>query len=105
MLIVARALMGVAGSTLMPSTLSLTTAMFRDAHQRAVAIGVIVASVSGGTAIGPLVGGWLLEHFWWGSAFLLATPVMAVLLVAGPLLLPEQRDPRRRRPRPSSWGP
>src|SRR5918999_662636 len=94
LLIVARALMGVAGSTLMPSTLSLTAAMFRNAHQRAVAIGVIVASVSGGTAIGPLVGGWLLEHFWWGSAFLLATPVMAVLLVAGPLLLPEHRDPR-----------
>jgi MFS transporter, DHA2 family, multidrug resistance protein len=97
MLIAARALMGVAGSTLMPSTLSLTAAMFRDAHQRAVAIGVIVASVSGGTAIGPLVGGWLLERFWWGSAFLLATPVMAVLLVAGPLLLPEDRDPRPRR--------
>jgi DHA2 family multidrug resistance protein-like MFS transporter len=94
LLIVARALMGVTGATLMPSTLSLTAAMFRDAHQRAVAIGVIVASVSGGTAIGPLVGGWLLEHFWWGSAFLLATPVMAVLLVAGPLLLPEHRDPR-----------
>jgi MFS transporter, DHA2 family, multidrug resistance protein len=94
LLIVARALMGVAGSTLMPSTLSLTAAMFRNAQQRAVAIGVIVASVSGGTAIGPLVGGWLLEHFWWGSAFLLATPVMAVLLVAGPLLLPEHRDPR-----------
>src|SRR5688500_10181312 len=95
LLIVARALMGVAGSTLMPSTLSLAAAMFRNVHQRAVAIGVIVASVSGGTAIGPLVGGWLLEHFWWGSAFLLATPVMAVLLVAGPLLLPEHRDPRQ----------
>jgi len=94
LLIAARALMGVTGATLMPSTLSLTAAMFRDAHQRAVAIGVIVASVSGGTAIGPLVGGWLLEHFWWGSAFLLATPVMAVLLVAGPLLLPEHRAPR-----------
>lgn len=94
LLIAARGLMGVTGATLMPSTLSLTAAMFRDAHQRAVAIGVIVASVSGGTAIGPLVGGWLLEHFWWGSAFLLATPVMAVLLVAGPLLLPEHRDPR-----------
>jgi DHA2 family multidrug resistance protein-like MFS transporter len=78
----------------MPTTLSLTAAMFRDSHQRAVAIGVIIASVSGGTAIGPLVGGWLLEHFWWGSAFLLATPVMAVLLVAGPLLLPEHRDLR-----------
>ncbi len=94
LLIAARALMGVTGATLMPSTLSLTAAMFRDAHQRAVAIGVIVASVSGGTAIGPLVGGWLLEHFWWGSAFLLATPVMAMLLVAAPLLLPEHRDPR-----------
>ncbi len=94
LLIVARALMGVAGATLMPSTLSLTAAMFRDAHQRAVAIGVIIASVSGGTAIGPLVGGWLLEHFWWGSAFLLAVPVMVVLLVAGPLVLPEHRDPQ-----------
>ncbi len=91
-LIVARGLMGVAGSTLMPSTLSLATSMFSDPRQRATAIGVIVASVSGGTAIGPLVGGWLLERFWWGSAFLLAVPFMAVLLVAGPLLLPERRD-------------
>jgi MFS transporter, DHA2 family, multidrug resistance protein len=97
LLIAARALMGVAGATLMPSTLSITAAMFRDARQRAVAIGVIIASVSGGTAIGPLVGGWLLEHFWWGSAFLLATPVMAALVVAGPLLLPEHRDPRSSR--------
>jgi DHA2 family multidrug resistance protein-like MFS transporter len=94
LLIAARALMGVAGATLMPSTLSITAVMFRDARQRAVAIGVIVASVSGGTAIGPLVGGWLLEHFWWGSAFLLAAPVMAALVVAGPLLLPEHRDPQ-----------
>ncbi|MFI6454421.1 MFS transporter [Streptosporangium amethystogenes] len=91
-LIVARALMGVAGSTLMPSTLSLATSMFSDPRQRAVAIGVIVASVSGGTAIGPLVGGWLLERFWWGSAFLLAVPFMALLLIAGPPLLPERRD-------------
>jgi DHA2 family multidrug resistance protein-like MFS transporter len=93
LLIAARAMMGVAGATLMPSTLSLTAAMFRDPHQRAVAIGVIIASVSGGTAIGPLVGGWLLEHFWWGSAFLLAAPVMAVLLVIGPVVLPEHREP------------
>jgi MFS transporter, DHA2 family, multidrug resistance protein len=92
-LIAARALMGVAGSTLMPSTLSLTATMFRDARQRAVAISTIIASVSGGTAIGPLVGGWLLEHFWWGSAFLVAVPVMVLLLVVGPLLLPEHRDP------------
>ncbi|MEV0590009.1 MFS transporter [Nonomuraea cavernae] len=92
-LIAARALMGVAGSTLMPSTLSLATALFPEPRRRAVAIGVIVASVSGGTAIGPLVGGWLLAHFWWGSAFLLAVPFMAVLLVMAPLLLPEVRDP------------
>jgi DHA2 family multidrug resistance protein-like MFS transporter len=57
-----------------------------------VAIGVIVASVSGGTAIGPLVGGWLLDRFWWGSAFLPAVPVMVVLLALGPWLLPEHRD-------------
>ncbi len=92
-LIAARAVMGVAGSTLMPSTLSLTATMFRDARQRAVAISTIIASVSGGTAIGPLVGGWLLEHFWWGSAFLVAVPVMVLLLLVGPLLLPEHRDP------------
>ncbi|SDM15397.1 MFS transporter [Nonomuraea jiangxiensis] len=91
-LIIARALMGVAGSTLMPATLSLTTSMFTHPRQRAVAIGIIVAGVSGGTAIGPLVGGWLLERFWWGSAFLVAVPVMALLLVVVPLLLPEHRD-------------
>ncbi|WP_344922483.1 MFS transporter [Streptosporangium oxazolinicum] len=96
-LIVARALMGVAGSTLMPSTLSLVTSMFADPRQRAVAIGVIVAAVSGGTAIGPLVGGWLLERFWWGSAFLLAVPFMTLLLIAGPALLPERRDAVTRR--------
>ncbi|MEV0972592.1 MFS transporter [Microtetraspora glauca] len=92
-LIAARALMGVAGSTLMPSTLSLTATMFRDPRQRTVAVGIIVASVSAGTAIGPLVGGWLLERYWWGSVFLLGVPVMACLLLAGPLLLPEHRDP------------
>ncbi|GLW07275.1 MFS transporter [Microtetraspora sp. NBRC 13810] len=93
-LIVVRALLGVAGSTLMPSVLSLTAAMFTDPRQRTVAIGVVISSVSGGTAVGPLVGGWLLERFWWGSAFLLGVPVMLVLLVAGPLLLPERREDR-----------
>lgn len=92
MLIAARALMGVAGATLMPSTLSLTAALFPSPRQRATAIGVIVASVSGGTAIGPLVGGWLLDQFWWGSAFLLGVPVMVLLLVLVPALLPEYRD-------------
>lgn len=93
LLIAARALLGVAGATLMPSTLSLTATMFRDARQRAVAVGIVIASVSGGTAIGPLVGGALLERFWWGSVFLLGVPVMVLILVLGPVLLPEFRGP------------
>ncbi|WP_166352386.1 MFS transporter [Phytoactinopolyspora limicola] len=92
MLIAARALMGLAGATLMPSILALVSVLFPVARQRATAIGVVVASVSGGTALGPLIGGWLLDRFWWGSAFLLAVPVMVVLLVLIPLLLPESRD-------------
>ncbi|WP_283136396.1 MFS transporter [Rhizohabitans arisaemae] len=92
-LIVARALMGVAGSTLMPSVLAITTTMFTEPRQRTTAIGIVVASVSAGTAIGPLVGGWLLERFWWGSAFLIGVPVMGLLLVLGPMLLPENRKP------------
>ncbi len=93
MLIAARALLGIAGATLMPSTMSLIRNMFLDPQQRTAAIGVWVSGFSVGSAIGPLVGGLLLEHFWWGSVFLLAVPVMAVLLVAAPLLLPEYRDP------------
>ncbi|SEG47181.1 MFS transporter, DHA2 family, multidrug resistance protein [Thermomonospora echinospora] len=93
MLIAARALMGVAGATLMPSILALVAVMFTDPRQRTTAIGIVVAAVSGGTAIGPLAGGWLLERLWWGSAFLLGVPVMALLLVIGPILLPERRAP------------
>ncbi|RZQ60051.1 MFS transporter [Amycolatopsis suaedae] len=94
MLIAARAALGIAGATLMPSTLALISNMFPDARQRAVAIGVWATMFAGGMAAGPLVGGVLLEHFWWGSAFLVAVPVSVVLLVAGPVLLPEYRDPR-----------
>lgn len=93
MLIAARALLGVAGATLMPSTMSLIRSMFPDPAQRTVAIGVWVSGFSVGSALGPLVGGLLLENFSWGSVFLLSVPVMAVLLIAGPLLLPEYRDP------------
>jgi DHA2 family multidrug resistance protein-like MFS transporter len=92
LLIAARALLGVAAATLAPSTLSLISNMFRDPKQRTVAIGVWVASFSAGGAIGPMLGGFLLEHFWWGSVFLLAVPVMVVLLILGPRLLPEFRD-------------
>jgi MFS transporter, DHA2 family, multidrug resistance protein len=94
MLIASRALLGVAGATLAPSTLSLIRNMFEDDQQRTVAIGIWIASFSSGAAIGPLVGGLLLESFHWGSVFLLAVPVMALLLAIGPRLLPEYRDPQ-----------
>jgi DHA2 family multidrug resistance protein-like MFS transporter len=93
MLISTRALLGVAGATLAPSTLSLIRNMFENPEQRAFAIGVWATSFALGAAIGPLAGGFLLEFFWWGSVFLLAVPVMALLLVLGPVLLPEYRDP------------
>lgn len=93
MLIAARALLGIAGATLMPSTMSLIRNMFLDPNQRTAAIGVWVSGFSVGSTIGPLVGGFLLEYFSWGSVFLLAVPVMGVLLIAGPRLLPEYRDP------------
>jgi len=93
MLIASRALMGVAGATLAPSTLSLIFVMFRDPKQRSIAVGWWIAAFSAGSAIGPVMGGFLLEHFWWGSVFLLALPVMALLLVLGPRLLPEYKDP------------
>jgi DHA2 family multidrug resistance protein-like MFS transporter len=93
MLIVARALLGIAGATLAPSTLSLIRNMFHDPSQRTFAIGVWITSFSAGAAIGPLVGGLLLESFWWGSVFLPALPVMGLLLATGPRLLPEYRNP------------
>jgi MFS transporter, DHA2 family, multidrug resistance protein len=93
MLIASRALLGVAGATVAPSTLSLIRNMFHDPGQRTFAIGVWITSYSLGGAIGPLLGGVLLEFFWWGSVFLLAVPVMVLLLVLGPVLLPEYKDP------------
>ncbi|MFC7386370.1 MFS transporter [Sphaerisporangium rhizosphaerae] len=93
MLIASRALLGIAGASLMPSTMALIRNMFRDPKQMGAAIGIWFACFMGGMTVGPLVGGLLLEHFWWGSAFLLGVPVMALLLVVGPRLLPEYRDP------------
>jgi MFS transporter, DHA2 family, multidrug resistance protein len=92
-LIAARALLGIAGATLAPSTLSLIFAMFQDPRQRQTAIGIWITSFSAGGAIGPVAGGVLLERFWWGSVFLLAVPVMVLLLALGPRVLPEYRDP------------
>jgi MFS transporter, DHA2 family, multidrug resistance protein len=102
MLIAARALLGVAGATLAPSTLSLIRNMFEDPQQRTFAIGVWITSFSVGAAIGPLIGGLLLERFWWGSVFLPALPVMGLLIVVGPRLLPEYRSPEAGRPDPIS---
>ncbi|SDK01767.1 MFS transporter [Nonomuraea jiangxiensis] len=93
MLIACRALLGIAGATLAPSTLALITNMFRDDRQRGTAISIWATCQFAGAALGPVVGGLLLEHFWWGSVFLLAVPVIVVLLAGGALLLPEHRDP------------
>jgi DHA2 family multidrug resistance protein-like MFS transporter len=102
MLIAARALLGISGATLMPSTMALIRNMFRDPRQMAAAIGIWFACFMGGMTLGPLVGGALLSTFWWGSAFLLGVPFMALLLAAGPVLLPEYRDTAASRLDPTS---
>jgi DHA2 family multidrug resistance protein-like MFS transporter len=93
MLIVARAALGLAGAAVSPSTLSLITNLFADPKQRASAIGIWAGCFVVGAIIGPVVGGAMLAHFWWGSVFLLGVPAMLLLLVLGPVLLPEYRDP------------
>jgi len=97
MLIAMRALLGVAGATLAPSTLSLIRSMFHDPRERTTAIGVWISAFSLGAAIGPVVGGALIEWFSWRAAFLINVPVMLLLLAVGPRLLPEFRDPAARR--------
>jgi DHA2 family multidrug resistance protein-like MFS transporter len=91
-LIAARVLMGLTGATLMPSTLALIRAMFDDPRERGIALGVWSAGFSLGGVGAPLIGGVLLEHFWWGSVFVIAVPATALLLILGPVLLPESRD-------------
>jgi MFS transporter, DHA2 family, multidrug resistance protein len=92
-LIAARALLGIAGATLAPSTLSLIRNMFLDDKERTTAIAIWITSFSLGGAIGPFVGGVLLEYYWWGSVFLVAVPVMILLLTLAPFLLPEHKNP------------
>ena len=91
-LIVVRALLGVSGATIMPSTLSLVRNIFPDARHRATAIAIWSAGTAGGTALGPLVGGLFLERFWWGSVFLINVPVMVLAVATGLWLLPESRN-------------
>ncbi len=93
LLIAARALLGLFGAMLMPSTLSLLRSIFQNRDQRRLAIAVWASAFSAGSALGPIVGGFLLEHFEWGSVFLIAVPVLIPLLIAAPLLVPESRDP------------
>ncbi|BCI51264.1 MFS transporter [Mycolicibacterium litorale] len=97
-LIGTRALLGVAGATLAPATLALIRGIFTDPRQRSLAVGVWASAFSAGAALGPVVGGVLLEHFWWGSVFLINAPVMVVLLIGGLTLLPEHRNPE-----PGPW--
>ncbi|WP_433162072.1 MFS transporter [Kribbella sp. CA-247076] len=92
-LIAARAILGIGGATLMPSTLALIRNLFHDPAQRSKAIAFWSAVMMGGISLGPVLGGLLLEHFWWGSVFLINTPAMVLLLVLAPILLPEFKAP------------
>lgn len=92
-LIAARAVMGIGAAAVMPSTLSLISNMFANAAQRATAVGLWAASISAGVALGPLIGGLLLESFWWGASLLIGVPVMALVAIAAPVLVPEYRAP------------
>ena len=92
MLIAARAVLGLAGAAITPCTLSLVMNLFRDPRQQASAIGIWGGCFTVGAVIGPVVGGVLLDHFWWGSVFLIGVPAMVLLLIAGPPLLPEYKD-------------
>ncbi|MEV8430061.1 MFS transporter [Streptomyces chartreusis] len=93
MLIAARALLGIGGATLMPSTMAMTRTMFTDPAQRAKAIGLWSGVMTAGIALGSVMSGLLVEYFWWGSVFLVNLPAMALLLLLGPILLPEWRNP------------
>ncbi|MEV5985008.1 MFS transporter [Streptomyces sp. NPDC052051] len=92
-LIAARAVLGIGGATLMPSTMALVRTMFTDPGQRAKAIGLWSGVMTGGIALGSVLSGVLVQYFWWGSVFLVNLPAMALLLVLGPILLPESKNP------------
>ena len=94
-LIAARALMGIGGALIMPTTLSILTNVF-PREERGKAIGIWAAVAGLGTGLGPVIGGILLEHFWWGSVFFINVPIVGFALAAGAVLVPESRDPNPR---------
>ncbi|MEU8477949.1 MFS transporter [Streptomyces hygroscopicus] len=94
LLIAARAVLGIGGATLMPSTMGLVRNLFLDEKQRAKAIAIWSSAMAGGIALGSVMSGVMIEHFWWGSVFLINVPAMVLLLALVPLLVPEFKDPR-----------
>jgi DHA2 family multidrug resistance protein-like MFS transporter len=93
-LIAGRAGLGLFGAMLMPSTLSLIRNIFPEPNRRRLAVAIWAAGFSGGAALGPIAGGWLVEHFWWGAVLMVAVPIILPLLLLGPALIPESRDPK-----------
>ncbi len=100
LLIISRAAMGVGAAAIMPSTLSILTAVFRRADERKGAIGIWSATSAIGVAAGPIAGGWLLAHYWWGSVFLINVPLSFLAAVAALIVVPGSRDPESRRSDP-----
>jgi EmrB/QacA subfamily drug resistance transporter len=96
-LVTARALMGGAAAFIMPATLSILTNTFTEARERATAIGIWSGVIGIGVVLGPLAGGFLLDHFWWGSVFIVNVPIAAGAIIAARLLVPESRDPNAER--------
>ena len=103
-LIAARAFMGIGGAAIMPSTLSILTNTFTEPHERARAIGIWSGTTGLGVAIGPVAGGWLLAHFWWGSVFLLNVPIAVVGLLCSAPIVPNSKSPDAKRPDPLGAG-
>jgi EmrB/QacA subfamily drug resistance transporter len=100
-LIAARAFMGIGAAAIMPSTLSILTNVFTGADERARAIGIWAGTTGLGVAVGPVAGGWLLAHYWWGSVFLVNVPIALIGLVGASILVPNSKDPASKRPDPA----
>jgi MFS transporter, DHA2 family, multidrug resistance protein len=96
-LIAARAVMGIGAALIMPATLSILTNVFTDTRERALAIGLWSGVAGIAVALGPVTGGFLLDHFWWGSVFIVNVPIVIAALVAGRFLVPTSRNPQRPR--------